>query len=113
MIDQAPIRPRRLVAGDTVAVLSPSWGGPHAFPHVFDRGLAQLREWGLEIREYPSTRASAERLAADPRARAADVNAAFGDPSIQAIVASIGGDDSIRLLPLPRRSDDRGEPEGR
>ncbi len=94
-----PIRPRRLVPGDAVAVLSPSWGGPAAFPDVFDHGLDVLRGWGLEIREYPSTRAPAGRLAADPRFRTDDLNAAFADPSVRAVVASIGGDDSIRLLP--------------
>jgi muramoyltetrapeptide carboxypeptidase LdcA involved in peptidoglycan recycling len=92
--------PRRLEPGDRVSVLSPSWGGPAIFPHVFDHGLAVLRGWGLEIVESPTTRASPERLAADPRARADDLNAAFADPSIRAIFTSIGGDDSIRLLPL-------------
>lgn len=95
-----PLRPRRLTPGDTVAVASPSWGGPAAFPHVFNHGLAVLRGWGLEIREYPSTRAPAARLAADPRQRADDLNAAFADSSIRAIFSSIGGDDSIRLLPF-------------
>jgi muramoyltetrapeptide carboxypeptidase LdcA involved in peptidoglycan recycling len=69
------------------------------FPHVFDHGLAVLRGWGLETVEMATTRTSPERLAADPRARADDLNAAFADPSIRAIFASIGGDDSIRLLP--------------
>jgi muramoyltetrapeptide carboxypeptidase LdcA involved in peptidoglycan recycling len=93
------IRPRRLVPGETVAVVSPSWGGPSAYPHVFNHGLAVLRDWGLEIRELPSTRAPAERLAHDPRFRADDVNVAFADPTVRAIFASVGGDDSIRLLP--------------
>ena len=38
-------------------------------------------------------------LRADPRARADDINAAFADPGIRAVIASIGGDESIRLLP--------------
>ncbi len=96
----SPARPRRLAAGDTVAVLSPSWGGPDAFPHVYDHGVAVLRAWGLEVREYPSTRAPADRLRRDPGFRADDLNAAFADPAVRAIFASIGGDDSIRLLPL-------------
>lgn len=95
----APLRPPHLTRGDRVAVVSPSWGGPAAFPHVFEQGLAVLRGWGLEIVEYPTTRAAADRLAADPRGRARDLDAAFADPSIRAILASIGGDDSIRLLP--------------
>jgi len=99
MADRAA-RPRRLAPGDAVAVLSPSWGGPATFPHVYERGLDVLRAWGLEIRESPSTRAAPERLWVDPRARADDVNAAFGDPSIRAVLATIGGEDSIRLLPF-------------
>ena len=100
MLPVPPIRPRRLAPGDTVAVLSPSWGGPAVFPHVFDHGLAVLRDWGLRVREYPSTRAERHDPARDPRARAADVNAAFADPGVAGIIASIGGDDAIRLLPF-------------
>ena len=93
------VRPRRLEPGDVVAVVSPSWGGPDAFPHVFDHGLDILRSWGLEVREYPSTRATAAALHADAHARADDINASFADPTIRAVWSSIGGDDSIRLLP--------------
>jgi muramoyltetrapeptide carboxypeptidase LdcA involved in peptidoglycan recycling len=100
----APARPPRLHPGDVVAVASPSWGGPAAFPHIFEAGLAVLRDWGLVVRELPTTRATPERLAADPRARADDLNAAFADPAVRAIVASIGGDDSIRLLPFLDRA---------
>jgi muramoyltetrapeptide carboxypeptidase LdcA involved in peptidoglycan recycling len=82
-----------------VAVVSPSWGGPSVFPHVFDLGLAVLRGWGLDVRELASTRAAPARLAGDPRLRADDINGAFADPTIRAIFSSIGGDDSIRLLP--------------
>lgn len=94
------VRPRHLEHGDAVAVVSPSWGGPSVFPHVYERGLTVLREWGLDVREYPSARAPAERLQGDPRFRADDLNAAFAYPDIRAIVSSIGGDDSIRLLPF-------------
>jgi muramoyltetrapeptide carboxypeptidase LdcA involved in peptidoglycan recycling len=65
---------------------------------VFEHGLAVLRDWGLVVREFGTTRAAPDILAADPRARADDLNAAFADPAIRAIFASIGGDDSIRLL---------------
>lgn len=92
-------RPPRLQEGDTVAVVSTSWGGPHAFPAVHDAGVAALERLGLVVREYPSTRRSAADLRADPSGRAADLNAAFADPSVAAIIASIGGDDSARILP--------------
>ena len=95
-----PVKPPRLRSGDTIAALSPSWGGPNKFPHVFDRGVAELeRRFGLLVREYPTTRGDPEDLWRHPEARAADVNAAFADDSVRGIVASIGGDDSVRLLP--------------
>ncbi len=100
MATLTPVRPRRLAPGDTVAILSPSWGGPNAFPHVFDHGLTVLRGWGLEVREYQSTRAAALHLRSDPALRAGDLNRAFADPTVRAVIASIGGDDSIRLLSL-------------
>jgi muramoyltetrapeptide carboxypeptidase LdcA involved in peptidoglycan recycling len=95
-----PVKPRRLAPGDGVAIISPSWGGPAAFPHIFDSGLATLRGLGLEIRELPTARMADERLRRDPRARADDVNTAFADPDVRAVIASIGGDDSIRLQPF-------------
>ncbi|HEY0519583.1 MAG TPA: S66 peptidase family protein [Ilumatobacteraceae bacterium] len=92
-------KPARLIEGACVAVLSTSWGGPHEYPHVFEAGVRTLKErFGLQVREYPTTRTSPSRLAADPRARAHDLNAAFADPSISAIIATIGGNDSARIL---------------
>ncbi len=93
-------KPPRLRSGDKVAVLSPSWGGPSLYPPVFDLGLAHLRDLlGVKVQEYPTTRMAVDALHDNPRRRAEDVNAAFADPSIRAIFASIGGDDSVRLLP--------------
>jgi muramoyltetrapeptide carboxypeptidase LdcA involved in peptidoglycan recycling len=87
-----PPKPR---PGDRVAILSPSWGGPARFPEVYELGLMRLRdELGLVAVEYPTTRASAAS-AAD---RAADIHAAFADPTITAVMASIGGDDQITVL---------------
>jgi muramoyltetrapeptide carboxypeptidase LdcA involved in peptidoglycan recycling len=81
--------------GDRVAVLSPSWGGPAHFPEVFELGLRRLREtFELEPVEYPTTRTSG----ASPVERAADLHAAFADPSITAVLASIGGEDQITVL---------------
>ena len=50
---------------------------------------------GLVPVEYATTR----RLGATPEDRAADINAAFGDPTIRAILSTIGGDDQITVIP--------------
>jgi muramoyltetrapeptide carboxypeptidase LdcA involved in peptidoglycan recycling len=63
---------------------------------VYELGLRRLREeFGLEPVEYPTTRV----LGADPRDRARDLTAAFADPSITAVLATIGGDDQITVTP--------------
>lgn len=94
------VKPRRLHPGDTVAVLSPSWGGPAVFPHVYRRGLAMLREeLGLRVEELPTATAEPEHLHRHPEARAEDVHRALADDRIAALVATIGGDDAVRVLP--------------
>ncbi len=88
------VSPRRCRPGDKVAVLSPSWAAPALFPEIHEQALRRIRDdLGLEPVEYPTTR----RLAS-PEERAADVMAAFADPDIRAVLATIGGDDQITLL---------------
>jgi len=94
------IKPPRLKPGDKVATVSPSWGGPSVFPHRYQAGVRQLEaEFGLEVVEMPHTLKDADWLACNPEARAADLMQAFSDPSIKGIIATIGGEDSIRILP--------------
>lgn len=93
------IKPKKLEAGDVVAIVSPSWGGPSVFPDVYENGLKILESWGLKIKEYPTARGDADFLRNNPKMRAKDINDAFSNPEVKAIFASIGGDDSIRILP--------------
>src|SRR5215204_4953855 len=94
------IKPRKLNAGDKVATVSPSWGGPAVFPQRYQIGIQQLqKEFDLQVVEMPNTLKDASWLARNPKARADDLMQAFADPSIKGIFATIGGDDSIRLLP--------------
>jgi muramoyltetrapeptide carboxypeptidase LdcA involved in peptidoglycan recycling len=93
------IKPKQLKKGDILAVVSPSWGGPAAYPHIFDKGLEILQDHlGFQIVEYPTARMSATALYANPELRAADLNAAFKDTLVSGIICSIGGSDSVRIL---------------
>ena len=93
-------QPLSLKSNDKVAVISPSSGMPFLFPWVYEQGLERLRNiFGLEPVEYPTARKCPEYLSKNPKARAEDINAAFSDPSIKAIIATIGGNDQIRILP--------------
>lgn len=93
-------KPRRLRRGDRVAAVSLSWGGPGAVPHRYEVGKRQLEAaFGIEVVEMASTLADPATVAANPALRAADLHEAFADPDIHGVVSTIGGDDSIRLLP--------------
>ncbi|WP_406089773.1 S66 peptidase family protein [Streptomyces sp. NBC_01013] len=92
----APRYPSKPRPGDRVAVLSPSSGLPGILPLPYELGLRRLREdFGLEPVEYAATR----KMGSTPQERAADIHAAFADPTVKAVISSIGGDDQITVLP--------------
>jgi muramoyltetrapeptide carboxypeptidase LdcA involved in peptidoglycan recycling len=103
-----PEYPPKPEPGDRVAVVSPSAGLPELFPRPYELGLERLRkDFGLEPVEYPTTR----KMGATPQERAADLHAAFADPDIKAVIASIGGDDQITVLPYLDRELIRANPK--
>ncbi|WP_326730737.1 S66 family peptidase [Streptomyces phaeochromogenes] len=103
-----PAYPPKPAPGDRVAVISPSAGLPGILPLPYELGLERLRtEYGLEPVEYPATR----RMGSTPRERADDIHAAFADPDVKAVMASIGGDDQITVLPLLDRELIRANPK--
>ncbi|MFZ0160865.1 MAG: S66 peptidase family protein [Kineosporiaceae bacterium] len=88
--------PPKARPGDRVAVLSPAFAAPAVAPAIHEQAMRRLAELtGLVPVEYPTTR----RLKSSPVDRAADLNAAFADPSIRAILATIGGEDQITVIP--------------
>jgi len=93
--------PPRLYEGNKVAIVSPSAGLASIFPWVYELGLKRLREvFLLEPIEFPTARKDPGYLERHPQARAEDINAAFADKSIKAVIGTIGGNDQIRILPF-------------
>ncbi|VEG29724.1 S66 family peptidase [Actinomyces howellii] len=89
------LRPPKARPGDRVAVLSPSLAAPGFAPAVHDQAMARLADLtGLVPVEYPTTR----KLGASAQERARDINAAFADPSIRAVLATVGGEDQITVI---------------
>lgn len=95
-------KPKKLQPGDTVATVSPSWGGAGE-PEIkwrYEQGVKRLEEvFGLKVVPMPNSLKGGDYLYENPQARAEDLMTAFRDPTIKAIFANIGGEDSIRLLP--------------
>jgi muramoyltetrapeptide carboxypeptidase LdcA involved in peptidoglycan recycling len=99
------VHPAKARPGDRVGVLSPSFAAAGAFPAVHEQALRRLAQvTGLIPVEYPTTR----QVGASPLERAAEFNAAFADPAIRGILAVVGGEDQITVIPhldpeLPQR----------
>lgn len=78
-----------------MAILSPSFAAPAYFPHVYQLGLQRLEKlFGLVPVEYPST-ADAK---ATPAEKARDLESAFADEEIKAVIATIGGDIQVTYV---------------
>jgi muramoyltetrapeptide carboxypeptidase LdcA involved in peptidoglycan recycling len=104
----ALVHPPKVSPGDKVAVVSAGFAAPAVAPEVHEQALRRIREvLGLEPVEYPTTR----RLGASPEDRAADLNAAFGDPEIRAVLATIGGDDQLTVVPYLDAEPVRADPK--
>lgn len=96
------LKPKRLQPGDRVATVSTSWGGAgdHDLRWRYEQGVKRLEEvFGLEVIPMPNSLRGTDYVYEHPEARAQDLMDAFKDPDIKAIIANIGGSDSIRLLP--------------
>ncbi|MET9817745.1 S66 peptidase family protein [Streptomyces sp. NPDC006355] len=104
----SPLYPPKPSPGDRIAVISASGGLPELLPLPYELGLERLREeYELEPVEYPATR----KMGSTPQERADDIHAAFAAPDIKAVIASIGGDDQITVLPYLDRELIRANPK--
>lgn len=96
------IKPKRLNKGDKVAIVSLSWGGLGEPEHYHRLAIAHKRlteEYGLEVEIMPHAVKKSKYIYEHPEKRAEDLMKAFRDPSIDAVICAIGGNDTIRLLP--------------
>ena len=94
------IKPPRLQPGDTVGIVSPSWGGAGMFPHRVERGVQHLQALGFKVRLGPHALNQRGFISDTPQNRVADIHSLVADPQVKAIVAAIGGDHACHLLPL-------------
>ena len=96
------IKPDRLKKGDTIAIVSLSWGGlgDDKFIHKFDIAKERLEnDFHLKIKVMPHALLGTDFVKEHPELRAKDLMDAFKDKEVKAIFCAIGGDDTIRTLP--------------
>ena len=96
------IRAKALQKGDTIATISPSWGcaGSSRVRWKYELGCERLRELGLNVVAAPNSLRGTKFLRDNPEARADDVNWAFENKEVKAVIANIGGNDSEKIIPF-------------
>lgn len=93
-------KPPTLRPGDTVAAISLSSGLAALFPHRYQAGKRQLAEtFGLNVVETPNALRDNAWLHDNPQARAEDLHWALSNDEIAGVIATIGGEESIRTAP--------------
>ncbi len=95
------IKPQKLNKGDKVAVITLSKGilGMPFAKHELDLGIKRLKEMGLEPVIMPNSLNDMDHTFNHPEERASDLQQAFLDDSIKAIICAIGGDDTYKTIP--------------
>lgn len=96
------LKPKHLVKGDTVAIVSLSagtLGEPWAIHKLYIAQERLERDYGLKVITMPNALRGRDYLYRHPEARAADLMEAFQNTGVKAVISAIGGDDTIRLLP--------------
>jgi len=94
------LKPSKLKFGDTIGIISPSWGGAGVFPHRVEQGIKHINKLGFKVKLAQHSLNQKGFVSDTPENRAQDIHDMFADTSIKAIIASIGGDHSCHLLPL-------------
>jgi muramoyltetrapeptide carboxypeptidase len=98
------LKPRALQPGDRIAVVAPA--SPFS-REEFERGIEEIGRLGL-VPVYNDTVFARDRyLAGSPEVRAAELRAAWTDPSIAAVIGVRGGYGSAQVLPLLNREEAR------
>jgi muramoyltetrapeptide carboxypeptidase len=92
------IRPERLREGDLVRVFSPSSSVPSFFPERLGRAERELERLGFQVSRAVHAMDRTGYTAGNAEQRAADLDEAFADPEVRAILCSIGGNNSNQLL---------------
>jgi muramoyltetrapeptide carboxypeptidase len=90
-------KPRALVQGDRIAMVSPA--SPFA-REEFDRGAAELRRLGFEPVHDETVFERSLFTSGPAEVRAAAFVRAWSDPSVAALIAVRGGYGSVHLLPV-------------
>ncbi len=94
------IKPKSLTKGDTICLVSPSSGLAGLVPHRVAQARDMLEKMGFAVQIGANALKTRSYVSGTPEERAEDLQTAFSDPTVKAIISFIGGNHSNQLLPL-------------
>ncbi|RAK99255.1 S66 peptidase family protein [Aspergillus ibericus CBS 121593] len=94
------ILPKALRQGDTIALISPSARLNDLLPRSLARGKAFLESLGFPIKIIYTSLPPSTTITESIHVRSEELHSAFSDPSIAAIICTIGGAHANELLPF-------------
>lgn len=94
------IKPTRLKKGDKICIISPSAPVTAEFKTNLEKGINILKNLGFEVMLAKNALSNSLGYSSTPQEKAEDVNNAFADNSISAIICSQGGKNANSVLPL-------------
>jgi len=89
------MKPKALVPGNTVAIVSPS--SPSS-PESIDRAVAAVEDLGFRVKLASGCLESLGYLAGPDDVRARDINVMFADQTVKGIFCLRGGDGATRII---------------
>jgi muramoyltetrapeptide carboxypeptidase LdcA involved in peptidoglycan recycling len=92
--------PRALKRGDHIRVISPSYPLLTSVPHRAERAHVALERLGFEVSYSRNAYDIWGHLAGAPEKRARDIEDAFLDDSVDAIISSFGASTTADVLPM-------------
>jgi muramoyltetrapeptide carboxypeptidase len=84
-------KPPRLQPGDTIGVVSPSWGVAGLYPHRVEMGVTHLESLGFQAKIARNALNQSGYVSDTPNHRAQDIHDMVRDPRVRAVVSAIGG----------------------
>jgi muramoyltetrapeptide carboxypeptidase len=97
---RAVLKPKALIPGDTIGIISPSWFGGASFIPRARRGIAMLESLGYNVRIGEHAFNNHGSVSDSAHNRVLDLHSMFADDAVSAVLCTIGGDHSCHLLPL-------------
>jgi muramoyltetrapeptide carboxypeptidase len=92
-----PLKPKRLVPGDTLAIVSPA--SPSLTTVHQEQGIEALERLGYRVVTAKHTNDRHLLFAGNEKDRARDINTAFKNESVKAIICTRGGCGTSQVLP--------------